>query len=1270
MKVLEIYLLGQFRVFLDGRAVEIPERPAQSLFAYLSLTAGREHRREKLAGMLWPEASEANARKYLRHALWRIRRSLTEAGAEPELFLRVSDISLAVREDSPLWLDARELIGTGPENQLPESRLKDVLALYRGELLPGFYDDWTVLEREQVRVHFQGLMEMLLSLLLEQERWKEAEEWGERWITLGDVPEPAYRAVMVARARSGDRSGAVAVYQRAVADLQRELGVEPSPSLRLMYDDLAEPLPRQLARKDRLRDTAGRLRGELRPVTMLRAEIIGVTSPATTGDLESVKELLDRAMGVLVDEALSYEGTVVRVDNDGLLACFGALVVHEDDTRRALLTVLDMRTRFSDAFDDTLWISAGVEAGEILVGELGWDLRMGSNAVGRAVDLAARLAADAVADEILVGESAYEEARPSFEFGPARGLEYQGDQVHAYPLRSARAPVSPASEADLAQLAGREEELAILLDRIDAGTGGVVFVVGEAGIGKSRLIREARNLRSHVRWHQGHCASFGSNLPYHPLIEAFEDLLETQPADFAASAAALIGQLGSDQSSVLVIEDLHWADNATIALLREVLEQSDELPLLILSMRPDRETITWTMRESLLVSGRSGIAEIILEALSKSATSDLLDSIGPLPDHVKELLINRSAGNPFFAEELYRTLIDEGTLVRDDDHWVTTREIGVADVPTTIQRSILARADRLPDTERWVLQAASVLGWRIHQSVLEEVAGVAVGEPLADLAKAGFIRLQALQPEAVYAFRHSLIRDATYASLLKSDRSRLHLAAGQALEASSPSRPEETTGQLVYHFVLAGRPQRALPHATAMAEMAWRAKSPEEADTLQRALDEDPPPELTVSLLVGLARAFLAAADIEAGLSALDRAIQLARRIGDSSTMAECMANVATVRWQVTEPRSARWAYLESSTREVAATPDSYGKALLHHEAGRQHLVVGDIEGATRHLIEARRGLDAADTERRKSLESQLLNTEGLRALREGDFEEGLRLLRVALELGEQSGSVWATSRSRTNLATSLIDVYGHVSEGLACIEETREAVMLRGLWPAFVEETVHLARARWGEGNIDEGLAEIELFSTLLRGQPAWLSWNGARAPLLAAKGDQERALSAAQDGWASAQRSEDELAIRHAGLWMGRALGYAGTAGEAQSYLERAAAAAIGAPALRSEILTEWIYAGLTSSGTVREDVLGSLEEVPDLSPSVRGWKSVGIALASQDPRSALDSAGYFEEMGQVYVAWLFRFRVGSLDSSPNIASTAESARSWADEKGLVLY
>jgi DNA-binding SARP family transcriptional activator len=238
--MLEVRLLGQFEVRLKGAAVNIPSRAEQSLLAYLILNAGSSFRREYLAGLLWPDSNETNAKGYLRQALWRLRKALSGKQAAASEYLLADKLNLAFNLSLPYWLDAA-VLGDGRRDGF-----QDLLAatqVYSGELLPGFYEDWVVLERERLRGQFDRVMQGLLERLQSEKRWEELQHQAERWIVRGETPEPAYRALILAHAARGDKSSAMAAYKRCQQALERELGVLPSPETTWLVEQIRAGKP-------------------------------------------------------------------------------------------------------------------------------------------------------------------------------------------------------------------------------------------------------------------------------------------------------------------------------------------------------------------------------------------------------------------------------------------------------------------------------------------------------------------------------------------------------------------------------------------------------------------------------------------------------------------------------------------------------------------------------------------------------------------------------------------------------------------------------------------------------------------------------------------------------------------------------------------------------------------------------------------------------------------------------------------------------------------
>src|SRR5215208_3354174 len=290
MVMLEVRLLGTFEVKDQKKTISISSRAAQSLFAYLILTAGTSHRREKLAGMLWPEDSEQKARTYLRNELWRIRKALSKT-SNVEYFI-ADNLTIGFNPSSVYWLDVaafKNINGSASAGELITG-----LSYYEGELLPGFYEEWVVLEREHLQVLFEQKTACLLEILEKEQRWNDLIDWAERWISVGQAPEVAYRALMDAYDALGNHAKVTSTYERCKQALQ-QIDLEPSEETRALTlkwnpkINVPIPLTSFIGREKELKEVAG-LFSKSRLITLTGSGGVGKTRLAT----QVVAEVLDR----------------------------------------------------------------------------------------------------------------------------------------------------------------------------------------------------------------------------------------------------------------------------------------------------------------------------------------------------------------------------------------------------------------------------------------------------------------------------------------------------------------------------------------------------------------------------------------------------------------------------------------------------------------------------------------------------------------------------------------------------------------------------------------------------------------------------------------------------------------------------------------------------------------------------------------------------------------------------------------------------------------
>jgi len=629
------------------------------------------------------------------------------------------------------------------------------------------------------------------------------------------------------------------------------------------------------------------MREERRVVTAMFADLVGSTALAERLGPEDAKLIVNDAVARVIGAVEAFGGTVKDLAGDGVLALFGAPTAHEDDPERAVraaLRVVDEITRYASEVErafghEGFGVRVGVDTGPVVVGALGAGSRVEYAALGDAVNTAARLQSVAEPGTVLVGEETHRRVSPVFAWSEPRELELKGkaEPVTAYRVEGVLAAPGYARELEAVQvrLVGRERELATAVEVVDAalaGAGGILFLTGEPGIGKTRLTAE---LRRHVEdapapaeqrrplWIEGRCVSYGESMPYWPfrdllrswlgvladepelrvrlalrrtldglfgtrLLEVYpylgamlglslepearERLAELSPEALQYRTFAvmreLLARLAQDGPVFVVLEDLHWADPTTLQLLERLLEDTETSALLlVLSTRPERDHPSWSVKESAARELPHRTREIALEALSGDADRELLHALvgaGTLSDEMERRILEPAEGNPFFLEELVRSLVDSGALVREGEGWRFDHAVEV-EVPPTVEKVILARIDRLQPDAHDALMAASVLGRQFGLPLLEAVSG-GVGDvqrSLLELQRLDLVRESRRWPEPEFRFKHVLIQEAAYRTLVTDQRTALHCKAAAWLEEAYAGREDEVAGLLAHHWLAA-----------------------------------------------------------------------------------------------------------------------------------------------------------------------------------------------------------------------------------------------------------------------------------------------------------------------------------------------------------------------------------------------------------------------------------------------------------------------------------
>jgi class 3 adenylate cyclase len=569
---------------------------------------------------------------------------------------------------------------------------------------------------------------------------------------------------------------------------------------------LAAAVPNPLLKK---MQAAAHLQGERRVVTALFVDVVGSTSLSQQVDVETWTAIMNGAFDRFAPLIYSYEGTIARLLGDSLLAFYGAPVAHEDDPIRAVRSALDLISAGREYAEDVhrergveFRIRVCINTGQVIIGAFQDDLQYQFTAMGGAVNLVSRIKFAAQPMTVLVSENTYPFIAPVFDCADLGSVSIKGikEPMRVYQVHGSRD--KPGQLRGLAELqspmVGRDAELATLTQlcyTVQAGIGRVVVIVGDPGLGKTRLISEWKAVAGAERaqsdtgvsspallWVEGRCLSFGQGFAYHLLIDLIRSIIRVPEAAgeekthttlctftedlFGESAmevypylghllslnltgAALDRvQLGDPQALrtqylnairrllqalstrsplVLVLEDLHWADPSSTSLLVELLRLVSAVPILFcLVSRPEHDTPGWKLVTAAQELMGGSLTALSLNALSETDSQKLVANlleIEALPVEVRQTILKKSDGNPFFVEEVIRMLIDQGAIVQNNGGWIAGKDIERLEIPDNLQGLLLARIDRLPENVKHTLRVASVIGRQFPKKVLAYVLG-------------------------------------------------------------------------------------------------------------------------------------------------------------------------------------------------------------------------------------------------------------------------------------------------------------------------------------------------------------------------------------------------------------------------------------------------------------------------------------------------------------------------------------------------------------------
>ncbi|HET9162675.1 MAG TPA: adenylate/guanylate cyclase domain-containing protein [Solirubrobacterales bacterium] len=926
--------------------------------------------------------------------------------------------------------------------------------------------------------------------------------------------------------------------------------------------------------------------GERKQVTVLFADVQGSMDLAEQRDPEEWRGIMQRFFSILADEVRRLEGTVDKFTGDGIMAVFGAPVAHEDHAQRACFAALrmlddiaaysaELRRRHGLNFSARI----GINSGEVVAGAIAPGGDGEYTAIGHTVGLAQRMEALAEPGKAYLTEATAELARGFLELEDLGEFEIKGASrpVGVYELAgvgTARSRLDRSRERGFSRFVGRDEEMAVLeagLKRAREGEGAVVGIVAEPGVGKSRLCHEfvERARGEGIEVFEAQAQAHGREIPFMPVLQMLrayfgiadrdaERLVREKVAgrallldpEFAEELPVLFDFLGVPDPAgpapqlsaearqralkgvvchlvrapnrrepvVCVIEDLHWLDEGSAAMLGELFAATEGTPtLVVVNFRPEYER-PWT--------GPPDYHEIALEPLGPADTAELLHDLAgedPSLDGLTELIHARTAGNPFFIEEIVRELAESGSLEGERGAYKLARPVEDSGVPPSVQTVLAARIDRLGPEAKLLLQEASVAGKEVSGRALALISGREGEECEAlqrELIEAGFLYEAEVYPERVLAFRHPLTREVAYASQLGEQRAATHAAVARATIELNPERADELAALIASHMEAGGK---TLEAARWSARAAYWAGSSHPGDALRlwrRTMElaaELPDGEETAALAVAsrllqLQYAWRLGMDAEEEARLAAEAEEIATRGGDLHSLA--MLKMATAARPGLERPVAEWL---AAVRDVNRLADESGdlplRIALRAAGSYAYLCAGDFDGfeaeldRVLELAGGEHGLGAGivigspiawatmmkglvTRERGRLDEAEELFNRGLAmAIEDGDPETaswtrsnlslmlamrgdpagGVALARRNCELTERLGDVFSRSLALSNLAACQLAAEEYL-EALESIEESeriyRETMPSGGemeAWRAAIraETLIGLGRAR-----------------------------------------------------------------------------------------------------------------------------------------------------------------------------------------------------------------
>jgi class 3 adenylate cyclase/tetratricopeptide (TPR) repeat protein len=939
--------------------------------------------------------------------------------------------------------------------------------------------------------------------------------------------------------------------------------------------------PRHLA--ERILTERAAVEGERKQVTVLFADIKGSLELLADRDPEEARQLLDPALDRMIEAVHRYEGTVNQVMGDGIMALFGAPLALEDHALRACYAALAMQAEVGRLADDlrrthgvTLQIRIGLNSGEVLVRGIGSDLRMEYSAIGLTTHLASRMEQLAPPGHTLLTAGTLNLVEGYVQvvsegLVPIKGL---GQPIEAFWLlgtAEARTRIQAGAARGLTRFVGRQRELdaiGVALESAACGHGQVLALVGDPGVGKSRLVWETVRSGRVEGWLvlESRSVSYGRAAAYGPvrdLLRAFFHIRESDNRrtiqdrvtakvltldrlleDTIAAVLAVLDEAPEAspfltfeplerrqrtleaikrllireshiQPLLVVVEDLHWIDSETQALLDGLVESLPTARILLLvNYRPEYRH-SW--------GSKACYAQVRVDPLTPGGAEEFLDALlGQSPElaPLKQLLMERTASNPFFLEECVRTLVETSVVEGERGAYRCVRPLDVIKVPPTVQAVLAARIDRLPPGEKSLLQTASVIGKDVSFPVLKAITDLPEGElrsRLADLQAAAFLHEVSLFPELEYTFTHTLTHEVTYGGLIQERRRVLHARIVTTLERLGLGHPGERVERLAQHAVRGAVWDKAVRYlreagAKATEQSAYRQGIAffEQALDAQQHLPQGPEQLAeAIDLRFDLRNALFALGDLEQILDHLTQARALAETLGDRRRLGWVAAYMTHYYWRVGSHARA----IESGQRAVAIGDELADVALqsTNVNLGLAYYAVGDYARAIDSL---QKTIGALEGQRR----GQRLGWAGLPAVTSraylvgclaelGRFAAGIPIGEEAVRIAEQANHAFSLGQAYVNLGVLYLRK-GDLDLATALLERGPGVSGLSKVSALSINIAATLGYAYALSGRLPEAIALLEDgvqragAKRIMARQSVWTAWL-SEAYLLAGRDD-----------------------------------------------------------------------------------------------------------------------------------------------------------------------